>query len=204
MSNKQNSNDLTLQSYQDKTQEYVAGTPPIDDAIKAWIDHALSLMPRDGKVLEVGSGFGRDAEYIQQKGVRIECSDAVPNFVELLQQKGYAARLLNLLTDDLGRGYDMVFADAVLLHFTPEEFAVVAKKIHEALNSNGIFALRMKKGDGPVWSKEKLGEPRYFYYWKPENLKSMLADAGFEWLAVTESCIGRNNVDWIHVIAQKI
>lgn len=204
MDDRQNNNDLTLQSYQDKTQEYVAGTPPIDDTIKAWIDASLKHIPQDGKILEVGSGFGRDAEYIQQKGFQIECSDAVPNFVKLLQEKGFKAQLINLLTDDLGYDYDMVLADAVLLHFTPEEAAIVAKKIHEALNSNGVFALRMKQGDGSVWSEEKLGEPRYFYYWEPDDLKMMLANAGFEWLEMTESYTGHNNANWMHVIARKI
>lgn len=98
-------NARILQSYQDKTQEYI-------------------------KVHR----FGRDAEYIRQQGFDIECSDAVPNFVELLQQKGFESRLLNLLSDDLGTGYQMVLADAV--------FA--------SLVDDSIFALRMKQGDGPV------------------------------------------------------
>ena len=117
----QNDNSLTLQSYQDKTQEYVEGTPPIDDAIRTWLNTSLELIPKDGKILEVGSGFGRGAEYVREQGFDIECSDAVPNFVELLQSKGFNTRLLDLLKDQLGGSYDMVFADAVLLHFTPEE-----------------------------------------------------------------------------------
>lgn len=203
MNDSQNDNDLTLQSYQDKTQEYVAGTPPIDHVSRAWIDKSLSHISKGGKILEVGSGFGRDAEYIQQKGFQVECSDAVPNFVKLLQEKGFKSRLINLLTDDLGHDYDMVFADAVLLHFTPEESATVAEKIHSALNDKGIFALRLKQGDGPVWTEEKLGEPRYFYYWKTQDLKNMLASAGFEWLEMTESYTGHNNANWMHIIARK-
>lgn len=204
MNSTQNDNSRTLQSYQDKTQEYINGTPPVDDNLKAWIDDCLKLIPADGKILEVGSGFGRDAEYIRQKGFDIECSDAVPNFVELLQQKGFNARLLNLLTDELGNGYDMVFADAVLLHFSPEEAAKVTKKVHEALNDDGIFALRMKKGNGAVWTDAKLGEPRYFYYWQPEELRKMLADCGFEWLGMAENHTEQNNDEWMGIIARKI
>ena len=199
----QNDNTRTLQSYQDKTQEYIEGTPPVDEALKAWIDECLKLIPKNGKILEVGSGFGRDAEYIQQKGFDIECSDAVPNFVELLQKKGFKARLLNLLTDNLSAGYHMIFADAVLLHFSPQEAAKVTKKIHTALNANGIFALRMKKGDGGAWTDAKLGEPRYFYYWQPEALRKMLADCRFEWLDMAENYTSHNDADWIGIIARK-
>lgn len=199
----QNDNSRTLQSYQDKTQEYVDGTPPIDDVIKEWLDASLELIPKDGRILEVGSGFGRDAEYIRDKGFDIECSDAVPNFVELLQKKGFKTKSLDLLKDEIGSDYDMVLADAVLLHFTPEESELVARKIYKALNSGGVFALRMKQGDGAVWTEEKLGEPRYFYYWKADELKNMLTACGFEWLSMTESFTGHNNASWMHIIVRK-
>lgn len=201
--NNENDNARTLQSYQEKTQEYVEGTPPIDDTIKSWLDESLALIPKDGKILEVGSGFGRDAEYIREKGFEIECSDAVPNFVELLQEKGFATRTLDLLNDEIDGSYDMVLADAVLLHFTPEESESVTRKVHKALNPGGIFALRMKRGNGPVWTEEKLGEPRYFYYWQPDDLKKMLEGCGFEWLSMTESFTGHNRASWMHVIARK-
>jgi SAM-dependent methyltransferase len=200
----QNDNELTLQSYQNKTKEYVEGTPPVDDAIKAWTDACLSLIPQTGKILEIGSGFGRDAEHIKERGFEIECTDAVPNFVEILKSKGLNARTLNLLTDPIEGEYDMVFADAVLLHFTPQEAAQVTRKIHTALNDKGIFALRVKKGDGAVWTDSKLGSPRYFYYWQPEELKEMLADCGFDWLDMAENYTSHNNADWMGVIARKI
>lgn len=199
----QNDNSRTLQSYQDKTQEYVDGTPPIDSVLKDWLDRSLSLIARDGIILEVGSGFGRDAAYVRDQGFTIECSDAVPNFVELLQKHGFKARYLDLLKDEIESGYDMVLADAVLLHFTPEEATSVALKIYGALKENGIFALRMKQGNGPVWTEEKLGEPRYFYYWKTNELKDMLTECGFEWLSMSESFTAHNNASWMHIIVRK-
>lgn len=199
-----NDNSLTLQSYQNKTQEYIDGTPPADDTLKAWIDDCLGLIPKHGQILEIGSGFGRDAEYIKQRGFDIECSDAVPNFVEALKSRGFKTRLLNVLEDNIEGTYDMVFADAVLLHFTPEEAAQVTRKIYSALNNAGIFALRVKRGDGAAWSDAKLGEPRYFCYWQPESLKEMLGRCGFECLNMAAHHTDHNNADWIGVIARKI
>lgn len=200
----ENNNELTLQSYQAKTDEYIESTPPIDNVIKEWLDQALSSIPREGTVLEVGSGFGRDAEYIREKGFEVECSDAVPNFVEVLQKKGFKARLLNVITDEFGNKYDMILADAVLLHFTPEESASVMDKVYGTLPGKGIFALRMKKGNGPVWSREKLGEPRYFHYWQENDLKELLTDHGFEWLSMTESYTAHNDTNWMHIITRKV
>lgn len=201
--NDQNDNARTLQSYQDKTQEYIDGTPPIDDVLKEWLNESLGFISKDGKILEVGSGFGRDAEYIREQGFDIECSDAVSNFVELLQNKGFKARMLDLLRDEIESGYDMVLADAVLLHFTPAEAEAVTQKIYAALPKSGIFALRMKQGNGPVWTEEKLGEPRYFYYWNANELKDMLTGCGFEWMNMTESFTKHNNATWMHIIVRK-
>lgn len=154
--------------------------------------------------MEIGSGFGRDAEYIRSQGFDIECTDAVPNFVEILQQKDFNAKALNALTDEVAKGYNMIFADAVLLHFTPQESKLVTEKIYNALPTNGIFALRVKKGNGSEWTEAKLGAPRYFYYWQPEDLKEMLEECGFEWVSMMENYTDHNKASWIGVICRKI
>lgn len=204
LANSENDNTITLQSYQDKTEEYVDSTPGLDDGLRAWIDECLKQVPKDGKILEIGSGFGRDAEYIRSQGFDIECTDAVPNFVEILQQKGFSARALNALTDEVAKGYDMIFADAVLLHFTPQESKLVIEKVHNALPTNGIFALRVKKGNGAEWTEAKLGAPRYFYYWQPEDLKEMLEECGLEWVSMMENYTDHNKASWMGVICRKV
>lgn len=199
-----NDNELTLQSYQDKAQEYIEVTPQINDVQKTWIDGCLTLIPKTGKILEVGSGFGRDAEYIKGRGFEIECTDAVPNFIDILKEKGFNAYTLNVLKDPIKGMYDMVLADAVLLHFTPQEATHITKKIHAALNDAGIFGLRTKKGNGANWTDEGLDAPRYFYYWQPEKLKKLLTDSGFEYLAMAENHTNHNNADWMCIIARKV
>ncbi len=204
MDDTQNDNARTLESYQAHTQQYVDGTPPIDEAIRQWVDASLELIPPDGKILEVGSGYGRVSEYIREKGFAIECSDAVPNFVDILTKKGFNARYLDLLKDEIEHGYDAIIADAVLLHFTPNECRRVLVKIHDALQVHGILALRMKQGDGPVWTTEKLGSPRYFYYWNKQDFKHLLIDQGFEWLSVDESYTSHNKASWMHIVVRRV
>jgi len=199
-----NDNDRTIQSYQEKVQEYIAAArPEINPAVRVLINTSLDLIPRSGMILEVGSGPGKEAEYILSKGFDVECSDAVPNFVEILQKKGFKTRMLNLLTQDIGGMYDMIFANAVLLHFNPEETQFVSQKICGALNKNGIFTVRVKKGNGAFWSVEKLGKPRYFYHWDPAEFRIMLEKCGFQIVSLTESYTEHNDTNWIGIIAQK-
>lgn len=197
-------NNQTLETYSAKLQEYIDSTPQqINEVEYPWIDQSLSLISKSGKILELGSGFGRNAEYIQQQGYDIECTDAVQGFVDLLQQKGLKANFLDALKDDFAHGYDMVFANGVFVHFTPEETANVIDKIHASLKENGILAFSVKQGNGSKWTDEKLGSPRFFQYWQPEALKQLITSHGFEWATMLEGETSLRNASWLYIIAKK-
>lgn len=195
-------NDKTLKSYEDHVQDYVAGTPQaVEGEFKAWIDRVLKLVPKHGTILELGSAFGRDAAYIKSKGYKVIATDAVQGFVDLLQKSGHEARMLNALTDDFGHDYDMIFANAVLLHFTPDQVKEILQKAHRSLKPTGILAFSVKRGNGQSWSEAKLNAPRYFYYWKRDDLESVVKVAGFKVVELAD----RNGTSdkWLQVIARK-
>ena len=77
--------------------------------------------PRAGaRVLEIGSGGGRDARLMEELGLRVRRTDITPGFVALLRAQGHDADLLDPLTDDLATPervpYAAVWANASLLH----------------------------------------------------------------------------------------
>lgn len=198
------SNAETLRSYQARTHEYVEGTHNVvDGAAKDWIDRALSRLSAQAKILEVGSAFGRDAAYIKAQGFALECTDAVHAFVERLQSAGFNARQLNLLTDALPGPYDLILANAVLLHFNRSEFAFALKNVFRALAPGGRLAISLKRGQGEGWSNHKLDAPRFFFYWEQETLEPLLKDCGFREWAIAEAITDRLHTEWLFVIARK-
>lgn len=200
----QDANDKTLRSYRDKLQKYIDSTPQkINDAEYPWIDQALNLVPSGGSVLEIGSGAGRNAEYIAERGYNLECTEAVLQFVELMKQKGLQARLLNILTDEISNKYDMVFANGVLVHFTPQQSGLVLSKVYSTLTPGGIFAVSLKMGNGEKWTNEKLDAPRYFYYWQPDEFKKLAEDSGFEWISISSGEASLKNASWLYIILKK-
>lgn len=155
-------NNRTVESYSAHIQEYIDGTPhEVLGVVKDWLDGSLAGVPEDARILEFGSAFGRDAKYLAGLGYTVECTDATPAFVDLLQQKGFDAKVLNAITDELPQGLDFVLANAVLLHFNRDEAALVIKKVFDSLNTNGKFAFTLKQGEGEGWSEKKLGAPRF-------------------------------------------
>lgn len=199
-----NSNDMTLRAYNSHIQAYVDGSPQIVDGdLKEWIDSELSQIPVSAKILEIGSGTGKDARYLESKGYSVERSDASTGFVALLHSQGEEAKLLNVLTDELDSRYDVVFADAVFLHFTAEQLSGVFKKIYRALPPKGRLLFTLKEGDGEEVTNRKLGGDRYFKFWREDDIKNMLLSDGFSSVVKKIEDYRKDRPGWLLVSAQK-
>lgn len=198
-------NDQTIDAYDNGVQAYFDQSPQqVSGHIKNWIDTALDGLSKTAKIFEIGSATGKDAHYIESLGYTMELTDASKGFVDYLNQKGKTARQFNALTDDFGSTYDVIFADAVLLHFTESELKRVLGKIATALKPNGKLAFTVKKGDGESTESEKLGSLRYFHFWQPEQLENMLRDAGLSVVYQhTEEDNRGNKPAWILMVAEK-
>lgn len=192
------SNQITLNSYELGVDPYVAHTAAqVSGLFKEWIDKTLTLVPKKGRIIEIGSGFGRDARYIESSGYSVERSDATKGFIRLLEKEGYTPRHFNVLTQDFNTTYDLIFANAVFLHFNSEELEKVFEKSWAALSEKGFLAFSVKNGDGEEWTSAKIGHPRYFLYWRKEPLCALLQSKGFELVEIFE------DETFLHVIAKK-
>jgi SAM-dependent methyltransferase len=196
-------NNATIDAYNGHVQAYIDGTPhEVSGVVKDWLDATLADVPKSAGVLKLGSAFGRDGAYLQKLGYHAACSGATPAFVDLLRQKGFNARQLNAITDELPDKLGLVLANAVLLHFTRQETAAVIEKVFHALNEGGTFAFTLKQGEGEGWSDKKLGAPRYFCYWTEAAIRQALAQAGFRAIAISANQ-ATANASWLQIIVKK-
>lgn len=197
-------NDETIQTYENGVAKYnAAAIPNVEGSVKEWIDKSLKLIPKDGFILELGSAHGRDADYMERQGYTVQRSDAVEAFVVYMQSSGYTALFLNALKDNLGGPYDMIYANAVLLHFTENETVLVLAKVKKALTEGGVFSFSVKIGNGADWSNHKLDGRRFFTYWQEKPLTAIVENAGYRLVSISEET-GHDNGDWLHVICRVI
>lgn len=189
--------DATLAAYQSRVQEYLRGTPGPYPELTAFLDRFASLAGH-GPVLEIGSGPGRDADYLETRGVQVIRTDATPAFVDRLREAGHDARLLDARTDPLGGPYQGIFANAVLLHLSRDQFGDLLRRARAATVPGGVLAFTLKEGDGEAWSEHKLGVPRHFTYWREPAVRAALARAGWPEILI-EHVAGREN--WLYVFA---
>jgi SAM-dependent methyltransferase len=190
--------DVTLETYEAVAADYAARHAGSCPPFTALLDTLVELVG-DGCVLELGSGPGRDADYLEGKGLRVIRTDGAASFVEMMRREGHAAHQLDLRTDAFGGPHDAVLADAVLLHLTEDQLEVVLRRLRAAVRDGGLLAFTVKKGARADWSTDRFGRPRYFVYWQERALREVLARAGWAVRSLEHSTGPAE--DWLQVIA---
>ena len=193
--------DLTLASYQEHVDAYLDAALDTVWPIFAAVLDDLVERSAGGRVLEIGSGPGTEARYLEERGLEVDRTDATPAFVERLQRSGYRARLLDIRHGDLGGPYDAVLANAVLLHLERSRLEPALAACHAATRPGGHFLFTLKEGDGEGWSTAKLDAPRWFVYWREPELRRALDRAGWDVIRL-EHAEGRND-PWLLVLCRR-
>ncbi|MGC4939801.1 class I SAM-dependent methyltransferase [Kribbella sp. DT2] len=192
----QAANAVTVQTYEQRADSFRSTIPrdPNDNLIRL-VDKAL---PARGTVLELGSGTGRDAAELERRGHQVRRTDATLAFVEMMRDDGFKADQLNALTDDYGGPYDLVFADAVFLHFSADQLENVLTRCAEAAP---LLAFTTREGEGIEWSNRFLELPRQFTLWEEGPLRALLTGTGWQ---VRQLDRGETRAGgWFHILADR-
>ena len=187
----------TVAAYDGDAVTYSDGTWELNDGVRAELDWFAGAVGSGGAVLEIGSGGGRDALALEERGLAVRRTDVTPAFVELMRSRGHQADVLDPLSDELGGPYDGVWASACLLHVAREELPTVLTRLAGATRPGGALGMSLKEGDGEEWSTHgHVRSPRRFTYWREEPLRAALTAAGWRVEQLTHG-VGGNGQEWL-------
>lgn len=142
-------------------------------------DANLFLDSLSGKrILDLGSGPGRDSAYFLERGFEPFCLDFSSEMVRMCREKGLRAEigdLENLSFND--ESFDGVWAYTSLLHIPKKNFPRVLRNIGRILVNQGIFYLGMKEGDFEGWieSDKYPGMKRFFSLCQDDELREIVS-----------------------------
>jgi SAM-dependent methyltransferase len=201
----------TVRSYNVDAAEYAAEAAAMPDWVATEIDAFVTALGGSGRVLEIGSGGGRDAAEFEGRGISVRCTDVSEAFVELLRNAGFEADLLDPLTDELadpqrpGVPYDGMWACACLIHVARQDFGTVVGRLAEATRTGGPLHVSVREGDGEdVSTHGGATAPRRYTetYWREPALRSALTRAG--WIvSEVRRYMGRPDDWWLSVRARR-
>jgi len=171
----------TIDAYNRLAKEYDGET------IDFWKSFPESFISRfaeliDGRVLNIGSGPGRDGLLLRKEGLEVVCLDASEEMVRLSSEQGLesvAGDFNNLPFPD--GAFGGVWAYTSLLHIPKAEVAQPLAEIKRVLKNDGIFALGMIEGGEELYYESSgMKEPRWFSFYTQEELEKLLHKNGFE------------------------
>jgi SAM-dependent methyltransferase len=197
----------TVRAYDASADDYGEVTQELPPSVRAAVDRFASLLRPGARVLEIGSGSGRDARALEEAGLSVRRTDITPAFVQLLRDSRYDADVVDPLVDDLadpaapGTPYAGVWANASLLHVDRDDLPRVLSRLADATEPGGVMFAGVKEGDGAEWSLHgNVTAPRFFTYWREEPLRSALSGAGWR-VASVERDTGSRGEGWLLVVA---
>ncbi len=197
-------NDKTIETYNSAFEKYLTNIQPLPvDHVKIWLNKAISNLPITAKILEIGSAGGTEADYLESQGYSVIRSDVIDGFIQYNEAKGRNCLRLNAIKDDLPVQCDLIFANAVLLHFTKVEAQIFFKKCYESLSPNGKLALTTKQGQGDYWQMNVLDSPRFEQFWQADELETKLNAVGFKITDLVKSKSSSRNITWIELVASR-
>lgn len=174
----------TIKAYDAFASAYALGTAALSDHVRELVELYAAALSPGARVLEVGSGPGRDAHLMEQLGLRVRRTDISPGFVDLMRSQDLAADVVDPLHDDLSSEegpYDAVWANACLLHVARGDLPTVLTRLADVTAQGGLLHLGLKEGDGEGWSTHgPVGAPRHFVYWREAPLREAVTDAGWQ------------------------
>lgn len=192
----------TLDYYNKNSEEYFNSTLNVDmtNTYKPF----LKLVPKDGKILDLGCGSGRDSMNFMKLGYEVTAVDGSKELAKkasaLLGKEVIASTFEEL---ELKEKFHGIWACASLLHIKREDLKTVLNNLYNNLDDKGVFYMSFKYGE-----KEYVDDKnRYFNCFTDESIISFINENtkyNILGLYITEDKLGRvNEVKWVNLICNK-
>jgi SAM-dependent methyltransferase len=165
-------------------------------------------LPTEGKVLEIGCGSGRDAEYMASVlGLDVTATDASEKMISLASNFqssksrhkivfSQAAFPLPVAHDLLKEQFEAIVSVAVLMHIPDHELFEFAYQVRAMLKNRGIFICSFcsERQSSP-------DDPRFYVNREPCEIQLLFERIGFNILTKEENTDGMGrNTTWVTLV----
>ena len=184
--------------YESNAERYASETFSAD--MSEQYQRFLPLLKKGAKILDVGSGSGRDVCYFQKQGYQATALEPSKNLCREIR-KVFSGEIVCSDIQDYrpAERYDGIWACASLIHLQEEEVLCFFKKIDMYLNDNGIVYASGKSGI----STGEVEDGRFFLEFTEQLVDKILTvnkQLQLEQLWYTEDVSGRRGFRWLNVV----
>jgi ubiquinone/menaquinone biosynthesis C-methylase UbiE len=176
----------TIASYDQQAEFYLARArrDPKDEMARHFAQFSALVSP-GGMVVDVGCGPGRHSLELLQRGYRTVSLDLSRGMLREAQRIGVPdlaladMRGLPIATESA----DGLWVSASFLHVPRADAPATIREFRRVLNPQGTMLIVVKRGEGEAYRNNLGNMPRYFIFWREEELDDLLRASGFDLVA---------------------
>lgn len=194
--------EKTIQTYNQMAKEYDNKTIDFWQRFpRTFFDKFAELV--HGKILDVGSGPGRDGLLLKEKGLEVICLDASEAMIKLCEEKGLQSVVGDFLSMPFAdNSFDGAWAYTSLLHIPKADVSTAFNEIKRVLKNDGILGLGLIEGDTEEYRESSgVNMPRWFSFYTKEEVEQLLTRHGFKVLYFEQ--FQPRSKNYLNFIAQK-
>lgn len=128
----------TIEYYNENAQSYYELTVHADMSLLC--DRFLRYVTPGGKIIDIGSGSGRDITYFLSKGYEAEGIDASFELCRISNEHGIKVENITIQDWNPREFYDGIWANASLVHVPLKEIELFFVKAKRFLKKRGLFS----------------------------------------------------------------
>ncbi len=197
---KYNNKNITYYSKNAETLADNYNSVPVESVHKDWLDQ----LPKEGMVLDVGAGSGRDARFMAAKGLNVVAVEPAEGIREVAQgyTVGKPVHWLNDSLPDLSRvfalqtKFDLILLSAVWMHIPSSQRERSLRKLSSLLKPNGKLVISLRHG--------ACHDERTMYEVSADELAHLASRFGLTYQLLTPEQqtdeLGRGDVSWQTVL----
>lgn len=173
----------TVQTY-DQTAQTWSGVHNSKGFWATEMENFHRLLP-NGKILEIGSGGGRDAKELIDLGYEYVGTDISTGLTEVARENLPNETFYNQSVYDLdfqGEKFDGFWASAVLLHIPKDRMSEALARIKSVTVKRAIGFISLKDGVGEKVEHDEIDGKqleRFFSYWQKDEFAKILQENGY-------------------------
>ncbi len=180
--------------------------------VQELFEEYVSLLPENGRVIDLGCGVGTEAGYLSEHGFDVTGIDFSEGMLEQARKAfpevDFRKADLREMPSDIGT-FDGAVASYSLIHVMKADVPDVLQDIRRILKKEGVVFLGMQMGEsGELFVDEPLekGKRLFLNIISREEIEKLLSEAGFRILkSFSRRPIFGEELDFekLHIIARK-
>lgn len=192
---------ITQATYDSISRSYSAS---VDQTVSGWVgkfedglleEFCAAVSSTSGvsnpRILDIGCGNGKDTASFLKRGLNVLCADISAGMLAEARRRvsnGGIVQLDMRVLPFLDGAFGGIWANGCIYHVPKDELPRVLREALRTLTQAGVFSFNFKvgKGEGIEESpRSHKGGPRFYAYYRPDEMRQQLRDAGFTVLQET-------------------